>query len=289
MTTSTERLAAKAWPSGAAQITGTAGAMLWQTAWMLMALVPITVLAMLHEDRLLNGINLWIKPLKFQLSVALHLATLAVLLRLVAPDMRDGRLLRGTMLAACAAAVFEIAYITGQAARGVPSHFNLQTPLEAALYSLMGVGAVTLIAAALVLAIVIARRPAADIGPGLRLGAVLGLGLGFLATLIVAGTMSAGTGHWVDAPATDVGGLPIVGWSRQGGDLRVPHFLATHLMQLLPAIGWLADRMGRGDERGRASARARKVVLFAAALGVAATAGTFIQALMGQPLLAGAG
>jgi hypothetical protein len=262
--------------------------MLWQTALILLALVPVTALALLGEERVLNGINLWIKPLKFQLSVALHLATLAVLLALVAPAVRGGRLLHATMLTACVAAVFEIAYITGQAARGAHSHFNLATPLEEALYGLMGVGAVILIAAALILAVAIARRPADGIGPGLRLGAVLGLGLGFLATLIVAGTMSAGTGHWVGTPPSDAGGLPIVGWSREGGDLRVPHFFATHLMQVLPAVGWLADRLSRSRSRsgGRnAGSRARTAVLIAAALGVSATGVAFLQALAGQPLI----
>lgn len=250
---------------------------LWHTVWILLALVPITALALLHEDRALDGVNLWIKPLKFQLSLALHLATMAVLLRLVEPGFRDGRLLFGTMLAACVAALFEIAYITGQAARGVPSHFNFATPLEAALYGAMGFGAVTLIAVALILGLAIARRPGGGVGPGLKLGAVLGLGLGFAATLVVAGTMSGGSGPWVGGAPGDGGRLPLVGWSREAGDLRAPHFFATHLMQALPLAGWLADRTDPG--------RARTWVIAAAALGGAVTVGTFVQALAGMPLI----
>ena len=36
--------------------------------------------------------------------------------------------------------------------------------------------------------------------------------------------------------------VPFIGWYLNGQDLRVPHFLATHLMQLLPLYGlWLSQ------------------------------------------------
>ena len=44
-------------------------------------------------------------------------------------------------------------------------------------------------------------------------------------------------GHWVGGTATDAGGLPIVGWVRDGGDLRVAHFFALHAIQLIPLFG----------------------------------------------------
>jgi hypothetical protein len=37
-------------------------------------------------------------------------------------------------------------------------------------------------------------------------------------------------------------GLPVVGWSTVGGDLRVPHFVGIHAMQLLPFVGWFIAR-----------------------------------------------
>ena len=36
--------------------------------------------------------------------------------------------------------------------------------------------------------------------------------------------------------------IQLLGWSREVGDLRIPHFIATHMMQLLPLLGWLLDR-----------------------------------------------
>jgi len=81
---------------------------------------------------------------------------------------------------------------------------------------------------------------------------------------------------WIGSVPLDKGGVPVFGWSREVGDLRVSHFFATHLMQVLPAIGWLADR---------GTARPVRIVALASLIGVAVVAATFIQALSGQPLI----
>lgn len=248
----------------------------WQSAIGILVLVPITLVAMIGEDRILNGINLWVKPLKFQISVALHVMTLAVLLRLVAPAALERWWLRAVVWACAISAVFEVVYITLQAGRGRHSHFNDQTVVEQALYGAMGIGAVILIGAAAVIGLLVLLRPRSGLGQGLRWGAGLGLILGFVATLIVAGYMSGIGGHWVGGSPTDAGGLPIVGWARDGGDLRVPHFFATHLMQVLPVVGWAADRWTR---------RPVTAVAGTAALGMVLVIATFLQALAGQPFL----
>lgn len=253
-----------------------AGTLLWQGTALVAAVVPLTILALLLEDRVLNGINLWIKPLKFQLSVAMHLATMAILLRFIAPVWRQGGLVRWTAWACVLSGVFEIAYITLQAGRGEHSHFNFSTPVTTALYSAMGIGAVTLIAGALVIGVLVWARPSTGTGAGLRWGAILGMGLGLLGTLIAGGAMSFGTGHWVGGVASDVNGLAVVGWAREGGDLRVPHFFATHLMQALPLVGWAADQVSRTPVRW---------VGLATVTGVGVTGWTFYQALSGQPLI----
>ena len=76
-------------------------------------------------------------------------------------------------------------------------------------------------------------------GQGLRLGIPLGVVFGFVATLVVAEYISQNYGHRVDGFRSDAGGLPLVGWVRGGGDLRVSHFFTMHLMRNTPQANLL--------------------------------------------------
>ena len=85
--------------------------------------------------------SVWLKPLKFQTSMALHVATVAWALAW----MRGrGLAVPGAAAMAwalCAAVAFEALYITVQGGRGVSSHFNRSTPVEAVLGFAMAAGA----------------------------------------------------------------------------------------------------------------------------------------------------
>jgi hypothetical protein len=120
---------------------------LWQVTALILALIIPTTLGALFDGRLTNGVNGWAKPLKFETSLALHFATLAILLGLVEPSVRARRLIRWSILAAAVIAVLEIAYIMVQAGRARPSHFNNDTLLEEVAYALMGLGASTIVLA----------------------------------------------------------------------------------------------------------------------------------------------
>ncbi len=246
------------------------------------ALLPVTGAAYLMDGRLVNGINVWTKPLKFELSLAVHFLTLALMLGLLKKEARDSRLVRWTIYAAAASCVAEIGYIALQSARGRASHFNADTPIEAALYNIMGVGALILTIAPIVVGIQIWRNGRADIGSGLKRGAVLGLALGGIATIVTAGFLSSSfiveTGRWMNGVRNDANGIPLMGWSGTGGDLRVPHFFALHLMQALPVLGLMADRWAKGRERA--------IVFAGVTVWIALVAGTFVQALNGNPFIA---
>jgi hypothetical protein len=84
--------------------------------------------------------------------------------------------------------------------------------------------------------------------------------------------------HTVGAP--DGGpGLPGTGWSREHGDLRVPHFLGLHAMQFLPLLA-----LALGSRRRTDATRVR-LTLVAAASYTALFVLLLWQALRGQPLV----
>jgi hypothetical protein len=171
----------------------------------------------------------------------------------------------------------ELAWIGGASMHGVGSHFNIGTPVMARLYSLMGLFAVILTTPALVYGIAIWRNRATGLPPALHLAIALGLVLTFALTLPVASTMANLPGHFVGTPVSGAH-VPLMGWSREVGDLRVAHFFATHPMQFLPLAG-LAAAVLLPPRAGRLA------VWGAAALYAAFVAWAFTGALAGRPLI----
>ena len=106
----------------------------------------------------------------------------------------------------------------------------------------MGVFAVILTSMSLAYGVLIARSDRAPRDPALRLGLVLGLVLTFALTMVFAGTLSQNGSHFVGGSGSDAGGLPLMGWARDGGDLRVAHFFGTHALHAIPLAGFLAGR-----------------------------------------------
>jgi hypothetical protein len=242
-----------------------------------LAMVP-TLLAWAIDARLVGGVAVWSKPLKFLAALTVYLGTLAWFTRWLPPGFVARRGYRIFARVVVVAVALEMAWLVGAAAAGVPSHFNVATPTMAAIYSAMGVFAVLLTSAAMVQGVVILRARDAGGDPALRLAIGLGLVLTFALTLPVAGYLSGTTGHLVGVEAAGARRLALFGWARDGGDLRVAHFLATHAMHALPIAGWIAGRM-------LAPARARAAILAAAAGYAALVVGTFLQALVGRPFL----
>lgn len=122
--------------------------------------------------------------------------------------------------------------------------------------------------------------------------ALAGAAMGFLMSQPSAGQRAAGgldTADVVGAHAVGVpdGGpsMPLTGWSTTGGDLRVPHFIGMHALQVLPlfliALVLLAPRFARlRDPRVRL-----RLVRTASGAYAAVVALVTWQALRGQPLV----
>lgn len=239
------------------------------------SMIP-TALAMQLDPRLFQGESIWLKPLKFQLALSVYLLSLAYFARFLPAGLVNRPAMRVFTAVVIFCVLAEMAWIAGAAMFGTASHYNETGPLTAGIYGLMGLFAVTLTAASLVYGIAIWRHPAGLPDKALRLSVALGLILSFSLTVIVAGYMAAQPGHLVGAPQTGAR-VPVMGWSREVGDLRLAHFLATHAMHAIPLGGLLAVRMLRQDVARRAV-----WVLSAGFAGVTLLA--FAVAIMGYPV-----
>lgn len=187
----------------------------------------------------------WIKPFKFAISFVAYCGTLAWMLGQLEPSGPGRRPpARRTGWALVGAGAVEMLIITGQAARGQQSHFNETDTLGAILFSVMGATVLVLYVGTILVGLRFLREPGRDpaFGSAIRFGllsTVLGMSVGIVMVLNHA--------HAVGVP--DGGpGLPLLGWSTTGGDLRIGHFVGLHGLQVLPILAagltLLAGRIG---------------------------------------------
>lgn len=261
------------------------------------ALILVIVLALQVVDpRQIAGASVWAKPAKFAASVATVAASLAFVLVQLASSGVPASADRGPRRAGrliSAMACLELLLIGFQAARGVPSHFNATSAFDAAIFTTMGIGISLVWLAEAYLAWRAFRHPFSSrvLAWGVRLGLVatlMGGAVGFVMprptptqrAALAAGHPPAALGaHAVGVP--DGGpGLPITRWSTTGGDLRVPHFIGLHGLQILPVLGWALSRRRRG------SPRAMPLIVFAGSTYLGLVITTLVQALAAQPLFA---
>ncbi|MFT5502573.1 MAG: hypothetical protein ACI8XC_000278 [Gammaproteobacteria bacterium] len=215
----------------------------WQATLLLSVFLAINILLYLLDHRLLADEELWIKPLKFEISIIIHFITLSTLAALLSPARHNSNTWKGMTYLVVAAGLFEVLYIFLQAARGRESHYNNATTVESAIYGLMGLGALALVAGSFYLGYLLYREYQSERNSALLLSSALGLTIGSILTLIVASYLSSlPTGYVIEAGTqVDVLRLPIFSWYLNGQDLRIPHFFATHMMQLFPLYGlWLS-------------------------------------------------
>jgi hypothetical protein len=209
--------------------------------WLHWILAAVLIVAVEFDTRTILGINPWIKPIKFSISIAIYVWTLAWYLRYLSGRRRAVRIINWGV-AVCM--IVEIVGITLQSARGVPSHFNVATPRDASIFALMGamvgVNTVLLIWVCVLFFVDHPDIPLAYLW-GIRFGLVLFLLASFEGVFMVMhGSHTVG--------ASDGGpGLPFVNWSRKHGDLRVMHFAGMHALQVLPLAAYWLGRSGRPE------------------------------------------
>ncbi|GIJ12116.1 hypothetical protein ACFFMR_23025 [Micromonospora andamanensis] len=248
-------------------------------------LAVVCAVGIVADQRVLTGAPIWLKPFKFSVSFVLYGGTLVWLLSLL---RRRSRIAEWAVTVVVAMGVVEMSIIVGQVVRGTTSHYNETTPFNAVLWQLMGAAIMVLFVAHVVIGVAVLRQPIADragryaIGLGLALAA-LGMLVAVPMTLPDQAPVMEGIAGAHSVGVADGGpGLPLVGWSTTGGDLRIGHFVGLHGMQVLPILALLLSRFAGGWLDARTRARLLLVV------GVSYGASTVLltwQALRGQPLL----
>ncbi|WP_212612647.1 hypothetical protein [Pseudonocardia hierapolitana] len=207
-------------------------------------LVVVAGVGLVVDGRELMHESIWAKPFKFGVSFVLYGATLAWML----PKLRRARRTMWTLGTVFAVTgLVDVGFIAVQAARGTYSHFNTNTDtFNQVGQQIFSSGVIGLFGASLLIAIMLLFQRVGEraLTWSLRAGialAAIGMGVAFF----IVGASSEGPRtvedaygnpvrmmgqHGVGVP--DGGGMPITNWSTQGGDLRVPHFIGLHAIQV---------------------------------------------------------
>ncbi|HEX4814777.1 MAG TPA: hypothetical protein VFV66_18710 [Nonomuraea sp.] len=170
----------------------------------------------------------WRKPFTFGVSFGLSVLTLTWVSQFVRIRARPVWL--GVF---AAASTMEVALITLQAWRGVPSHFNMETAVDTAISRTLAVGGGTLVAISIAMTIA-AFRANPDVPPSMRLAvragfATLLAAMAFGAVMIARGIVEVMTGDQRLAYTVAI-------------TLKPAHAVFMHGVLLLPALAWLLTR-----------------------------------------------
>lgn len=169
----------------------------------------------------------WRKPTTFGLSFGLTLVTITWVSSYVRLAPRSRAVLLAVFAAAC---VLEVALISVQGWRHVPSHFNAEGPVNSAIASSLAFGGGLLIVV-LATFTVASFRDADGVTPAMRLAVRAGFvalmfALASGAAMIGKGVVLARTGHQQAAyTAADA--------------LKPAHAVTMHAILVLPALAWL--------------------------------------------------
>ncbi|MBD2756300.1 hypothetical protein [Spirosoma validum] len=227
----------------------------------------VCVVLSLSTTQQVLGINAFIKPTKFFVSIWIFCWTMAWYTGLL-PQRRKVRIYSWVVVVAM---IIELVIITGQAALGKLSHFNVMSFVDARLFNVMGLAIVVMTVWTGYIGYLFFRHTPSPVD----LTYLWGIRLGILVFVIFAFegfVMAIRLSHTVGEP--DGGpGLPVVNWSTRYGDLRVAHFFGMHALQLIPLFSCYVAR------------RPRLVILLAAFYVLYVTF-LLVQALASKPVLA---
>ena len=165
---------------------------------------------------------------------------------------------------------FEIFYIAFQANKGQLSHYNISTPVYAALYSMMAIAASLVTIYTGYVGLLFFKNSFPDL-PDYYVWAIRLSILLFVIFSFEGFAMGSRLNHSVGA-LNDNSNWFIIGWSKTVGDLRVSHFIGMHALQILPILSYYLLK------------NIKLTIGIALLYGILALL-TLIQALQGKPLI----
>lgn len=213
-----------------------------------------------------SEVNAWIKPLKFFLSISLFAFTMAVYVSFIT-NARQVQVYSWSFIVFLS---IEVLLITLQAARGKQSHFNTETLLDNLIFAVMGLAIFAIVLHTLYIAILFFTQKQFALSEEMVLAIQLSLIIMVLFALEGFAMVSL---HKHTMGGEDAStGMPLLGWSKNGGDLRVAHFFGIHALQLIPLLCYFF-------------ARSKKEVILISVIYFVLVTYTLLQAVQGKPLL----
>ncbi len=228
--------------------------------------VAICIVLTLLTHTTVNGINAYIKPVKFFLSIGIFCFTMGWIMHYLE---QPGKVRTYTIMAVTVL-FYESFVITWQAANGRLSHYNRDTPLYAVLFAVMGVAIVFLTLCTGYIGFLFFKKKNLKIPAPYRLSIQLGI-LIFVVFALQGMVMSILFTHTIGGPDSATG-LPFLNWKREHGDLRIAHFFGMHALQILPLFGCYVAKTPKS------------VKVFASIYTLTGTV-LLVQALLGYPLM----
>ena len=232
------------------------------------------IIGCIFDDRMLTGLNVWVKPMKFSISGGIYVLTCGFLITLYPFSRRKKNIVNNiiswTMF-------LEICIVVFQAARGVQSHYNQSSLFDGLLFASMGL-LIGIIVMTMVFFIVESIRLKLLTPRPVQWAILLGWLVVFFGSW-VGGQMIGQMSHNVGVP--DGGeGLPWINWSTIAGDLRIAHFFGLHGIQIIPLFAVVLTNKWKASN----STKSIVVILFGL-LYASWIAFTFYQAKQGIPLV----
>ena len=189
----------------------------YATGFLLIGSAVFHTIVLVVTGGTLEGDLSWRKPILFGEAFGLTVVSVAWVMTFLPKRPRLGWLLLGTLSVANFGEVF---WVSIQQWRGVPSHFNTTTTFDALAF--FGAGALILFAATVIIVVTVLTFFSLQAPSGLVLAIRTGMLL-LVATQFFGLVMILVSGHTFGA----------------AGDMKVPHGLSLHGIQVLPVLAWL--------------------------------------------------